>query len=98
MLAAASPVELDMYGGSIITCAGLNNDVYCCSSYQSASNASEILGWLGIPIPSSDTQVGFTCSPITVGGTSTGANCASQMSCCSSVYFNGGINVGCIIN
>ncbi|KIM50289.1 hypothetical protein SCLCIDRAFT_1225181, partial [Scleroderma citrinum Foug A] len=87
MLAAASPVELDVRGGS--SSCGSNNNVYCCTSYQSASSVSEVLGWLGIPIPSSDTQVGFTCSPITVGGTGTGANCVSQTSCCSDTYFVG---------
>ncbi|KIM63256.1 hypothetical protein SCLCIDRAFT_1214360 [Scleroderma citrinum Foug A] len=87
MLAAASPVELDVRGGS--SSCGSGNNVYCCSSYQSASSASQVLGWLGIPVPSSESQVGFSCSPVTVGGTGTGANCVSQTSCCSGVYFVG---------
>ncbi|KIM63241.1 hypothetical protein SCLCIDRAFT_24373 [Scleroderma citrinum Foug A] len=92
MLAAASPVELDVRGGGC----GSGNNVYCCTSYQSASSVSEALGWMGISVPSSSvSQVGFTCSPVTVGGSGTGANCVSQTSCCDNVYFNGGINVGC---
>ncbi|KAL4071886.1 fungal hydrophobin-domain-containing protein [Scleroderma yunnanense] len=93
ILAVASPVDLEVRGNSCSS-----GGTYCCSSYQSVSNyqTSQLLGWLGIPIPTgSNTLVGFTCSPITVGGTGTGANCVSQQACCDNTYFNGGVNVGC---
>ncbi|KAL4064752.1 fungal hydrophobin-domain-containing protein [Scleroderma yunnanense] len=93
VLAVASPVDLEVRGNSCSS-----GGVYCCSSSQSVSNTqvSALLGWLGIPIPTgSNTLVSFTCSPITVGGSGTGANCVSQQVCCDNTYFNGGINVGC---
>ncbi|KAL4076629.1 hypothetical protein V8B97DRAFT_1915528 [Scleroderma yunnanense] len=69
VLAIANPVDLEARGNSCYS-----GSAYCCTSsqYASSSEVGQVLGWLGIPIPSSNTLVGFTCSPITVGGTGTG--------------------------
>ncbi|KAG6333856.1 hypothetical protein ID866_5231 [Astraeus odoratus] len=50
---------------------------------------------LGVSPSSITGQIGFTCSPVTVGGVGTGGNCVTQAVCCDDVYFNGAVNVGC---
>ncbi|KAN0094593.1 Fungal hydrophobin domain containing protein [Tylopilus felleus] len=70
--------------------------IQCCNSVQSSDTEviDELFGFLGLPLPAAGTQVGFTCSPITVGGTSSGSSCTSQPVCCNGDTFNG-ISTGC---
>ncbi|KAG6331644.1 hypothetical protein ID866_7445 [Astraeus odoratus] len=94
VLTVANPIEVR--GGTSECNTG---GIYCCQSTQSVSlldfHYTSIFSMWGIPAPSSSSLVGFTCSPITVGAVGTGGNCVSQPVCCSNVYFNGGMNVGC---
>ncbi|KAN0094592.1 Fungal hydrophobin domain containing protein [Tylopilus felleus] len=70
--------------------------IQCCNSVQSSNNEiiGELFGFLGLPLPAGGTQVGFTCSPITVGGIGSGSSCTSQAVCCNGDTFNG-ISTGC---
>ncbi|KAK0200366.1 hydrophobin-251 [Desarmillaria ectypa] len=70
-------------------------DIQCCNSMQSASNpgVATLLGLLGLVLDP-NTNVGVTCSPITVIGVS-GTNCASQPVCCENNNFNGLVALGC---
>ncbi|KAG6331643.1 hypothetical protein ID866_7444 [Astraeus odoratus] len=90
VLTVANPLEVR--GGTKECNTG---ELYCCESTQSASVYSGLFSVWGIPAPSSSSLVGFTCSPVTVGAVGTGGNCVSQSVCCTNVYFNGGMNVGC---
>ncbi|KAG6380238.1 hypothetical protein JVT61DRAFT_8330 [Boletus reticuloceps] len=38
-------------------------------------------------MPAGNTQIGLTCSPVTVGGTSTGSICTQQTVCCTGNSF-----------
>ncbi|KAF8558625.1 fungal hydrophobin [Imleria badia] len=70
--------------------------IQCCSSTIDSSTTfiDELFGYLGLPPPAGGTQVGFTCSPITVGGSGSGSTCVSQPVCCNGNVFNG-ISTGC---
>ncbi|KAG6380243.1 hypothetical protein JVT61DRAFT_8335 [Boletus reticuloceps] len=61
-----------------------SGSVNCCQSVQSII---ELFGYLGIPLPGGNTQIGLTCSPVTVGGTSTGSICTQQTVCCTGNSF-----------
>ncbi|KIK93356.1 hypothetical protein PAXRUDRAFT_12711 [Paxillus rubicundulus Ve08.2h10] len=69
----------------------------CCNQVQSASAANlanpqwnlvSVLGGL-------TGNVGTSCTPITVIGTGSGADCTAQPVCCTGNTFNGLVNVGC---
>ncbi|KAF8548511.1 hydrophobin [Imleria badia] len=70
--------------------------IQCCSSTIDSSTTfiDELFGYLGLPPPAGGTQVGFTCSPITVGGSGSGSTCVQQPVCCNGNIFNG-ISTGC---
>ncbi|KAL4081298.1 hypothetical protein V8B97DRAFT_1913384 [Scleroderma yunnanense] len=64
----------------------------CCQSTTSATQESlnSLTGLLGIvaEIPLVGPLLGLNCSPITVVGLGTGANCAQQTVCCQNTQFN----------
>ncbi|KAK0209398.1 hydrophobin 2, partial [Armillaria fumosa] len=68
----------------------------CCDSVQSPSSnvVQFLLSLLGIPIGSVTTNVGVTCSPISVIGVD-GTLCSNQVICCENNSFNGLIALGC---
>ncbi|KIM61512.1 hypothetical protein SCLCIDRAFT_1215978 [Scleroderma citrinum Foug A] len=76
-----------------------NGTLQCCQSTSTAtsSSLSELTGLLGIvaDIPLVGPLLGLNCSPITVIGLGSGANCAQQTVCCQNDQFSGLINVGC---
>ncbi|KAG6334612.1 hypothetical protein ID866_4473 [Astraeus odoratus] len=92
VLTVANPVEVRASTSECNT-----GGLYCCESTQYVSRLGLRGLWSvwGIPAPSSSSLVGFTCSPITAVGAGTGGNCVSQPVCCTNVYFNGAMNVGC---
>jgi len=70
----------------------------CCTTTMESSTTfvNELYGFLGLPIPTTGgSQVGLSCSPVTVGGTGSGSACTQQPVCCAGNVFNGVINVGC---
>ncbi|KAN0094582.1 Fungal hydrophobin domain containing protein [Tylopilus felleus] len=93
-VASAVPSALKIRGGSSSSCD--TGSIQCCDSTQSSDTQiiGELFGFLGLPLPPAGTQVGFTCSPITVGGTGSGSSCTSQPVCCDGDTFNG-ISTGC---
>ncbi|KAN0094576.1 Fungal hydrophobin domain containing protein [Tylopilus felleus] len=93
-IASAVPSALKVRGGSSSSCD--TGSIQCCDSTQSSDTQiiGELFGFLGLPLPPAGTQVGFTCSPITVGGTGSGSSCTSQSVCCNGDTFNG-ISTGC---
>ncbi|KIJ25107.1 hypothetical protein M422DRAFT_273964 [Sphaerobolus stellatus SS14] len=91
ILAAATPMPNE----PISQCN--TGDAQCCNSVTSASDPSTaaLLGLLGIVLQSVDILIGTGCTPITVIGVGSGANCAQQPVCCTDNNFNGLVNVGC---
>ncbi|RDB19601.1 Fruiting body protein SC1 [Hypsizygus marmoreus] len=71
--------------------------VQCCNSVQDAQSpgVTDILALVGIDIGAITGQVGLQCSPLTVIGAGSGANCVSQPVCCEDNKFGGLIAVGC---
>ncbi|KIJ28123.1 hypothetical protein M422DRAFT_190150 [Sphaerobolus stellatus SS14] len=69
----------------------------CCNTVESATDSpvASLLGLLGIVLGDITGQIGLGCTPITVIGVGSGANCAQQPVCCTGNTFNGLINVGC---
>ncbi|KAG6380244.1 hypothetical protein JVT61DRAFT_8336 [Boletus reticuloceps] len=61
-----------------------SGSVNCCQSVQSII---ELFGYLGLPMPAGGTQIGLTCSPVTLGGSSTGSICTQQTVCCTGNTF-----------
>ncbi|KIJ38668.1 hypothetical protein M422DRAFT_33114 [Sphaerobolus stellatus SS14] len=72
-------------------------DAQCCNTVESASSsgAAALLGLLGIVLSDVTALVGTGCTPISVIGVGSGANCAQQPVCCTDNSFNGLINIGC---
>ncbi|KAH7905555.1 fungal hydrophobin-domain-containing protein [Hygrophoropsis aurantiaca] len=70
---------------------------YCCDSVQSAtsSQVTTLAALLGIVLGDITGQVGLTCSPLTIIGTGSGADCNQEPVCCTNDQFNGLINLGC---
>ncbi|KAH7907316.1 hydrophobin 2 [Hygrophoropsis aurantiaca] len=93
--AIASPAVIARGGGSDSQCN--TGSVQCCDSVQNASSpdVTGLAGLLGIVLSPITGQVGLGCTPITVIGTGTGANCAQQPVCCENNNYNGLINLGC---
>ncbi|KAG1716070.1 hypothetical protein ID866_1096 [Astraeus odoratus] len=90
VLIVANPIEVRTGTSECNT-----GEVYCCDNTQDSSIYTGLFPLWGIPTPSSSSLVGISCSPITADGTGTGGNCVSQPVCCTDVYFNGEMNVGC---
>ncbi|KIJ57419.1 hypothetical protein M422DRAFT_149325, partial [Sphaerobolus stellatus SS14] len=69
----------------------------CCNSVTSASDplTAALLGLLGIVLQSVDVLIDTRCTPITVIGVGSGANCTQQPVCCTDNNFNGLVNIGC---
>ncbi|KAF8120590.1 fungal hydrophobin [Boletus edulis] len=68
-----------------------SGSVNCCQSVQSSysNQIIELFGFLGLPMPAGGTQIGLTCSPVTLGGSSTGSVCTQQTVCCTGNTFYG---------
>ncbi|KDR70672.1 hypothetical protein GALMADRAFT_76001, partial [Galerina marginata CBS 339.88] len=61
----------------------------------SSPTATQLLGLLGIAADP-DTQVGITCSPVTVTGTGSMPSCStSPVVCCTTNVLNGVAALGC---
>ncbi|KAJ3719578.1 hydrophobin 2 [Lentinula guzmanii] len=86
-LAVATPAPRD-------TCS--TGPVQCCQSVEpaSSSGAASILSLLGIVLQDLTVDVGLTCSPITVIGTS--SSCSAQAVCCEDNSHGGLISIGCL--
>ncbi|RDB19674.1 Fruiting body protein SC1 [Hypsizygus marmoreus] len=71
--------------------------VQCCNSLQDAqsSEVTGLLALVGIDIGAITGQVGLQCSPLSVIGVGSVANCVSQPVCCEDNKFGGLIAVGC---
>ncbi|KAH7884646.1 hydrophobin-3 precursor [Phlebopus sp. FC_14] len=71
--------------------------INCCNSVQQASTVNSIFGLLGMPdvLTGVTGLVGTGCTPITVVGTGSGAECEQQPVCCTGNKMNGLINIGC---
>ncbi|KIJ45439.1 hypothetical protein M422DRAFT_251214 [Sphaerobolus stellatus SS14] len=69
----------------------------CCNTTgaTTSSSISSLLGLLGIVVGDITGLVGLGCTPISVIGVSSGADCAQQPVCCTDNQFNGLINLGC---
>ncbi|KIJ29212.1 hypothetical protein M422DRAFT_269392 [Sphaerobolus stellatus SS14] len=69
----------------------------CCTSVQSSSSdlITSLFGLLDIVLGDITGLVGLGCTPISILGLGSGANCAQQPVCCTNVTFNGLINIGC---
>ncbi|KAJ3785587.1 hydrophobin 2 [Lentinula aff. detonsa] len=86
-LAVATPAPRD-------TCS--TGPVQCCQTVEPASSSgvAGILGLLGIVLQDLTVDVGLTCSPITVIGTS--SSCSAQAVCCEDNSHGGLISIGCL--
>ncbi|KAF8128626.1 hypothetical protein EV363DRAFT_1297622 [Boletus edulis] len=84
-VATAVPTALEARTSSTCNSGSVN----CCQSVQSSSSSViiELFGFLGLPMPAGNTQIGLTCSPVTLGGTSTGSICTQQTVCCTGNTF-----------
>ncbi|KIJ60366.1 hypothetical protein HYDPIDRAFT_117274 [Hydnomerulius pinastri MD-312] len=71
--------------------------ISCCNQTYSSTSTSitSLLGLLGIVLGPVEGLLGLGCSPITVVGTGSGAQCTQQPVCCTGNTFNGLINIGC---
>ncbi|TFK87824.1 fungal hydrophobin [Polyporus arcularius HHB13444] len=71
--------------------------IQCCNSVQKASDPglSGILGLLGIVVQDLTTDVGLTCSPITVIGAGEG-ECSANAVCCQDNSHGSLISIGCV--
>ncbi|KAG7085688.1 hypothetical protein E1B28_003233 [Marasmius oreades] len=90
IIAVASPVP----GGDSSVCS--TGPVQCCNSVQSSDTplAAGLLGLVGAIVGPVTTQVGITCSPISVlGGASN--KCNAQTVCCENNGFKGVVALGC---
>ncbi|KAJ3996826.1 hydrophobin 2 [Lentinula boryana] len=85
-LAVATPAPRD-------TCS--TGPIQCCQTVEpaSSSGAAGILSLLGIVLQDLTVDVGLTCSPITVIGTS--SSCSAQAVCCEDNSHGGLISIGC---
>ncbi|KAJ4466321.1 hydrophobin 2 [Lentinula aciculospora] len=90
-LAVATPAPRNEPASSCST-----GPVQCCESVQSASSSpiAILLGLLGIVLQDVNVNVGLTCSPITVIGTS--SSCSAQAVCCEDNSHGGLISIGCL--
>ncbi|KAK0218776.1 hydrophobin [Armillaria fumosa] len=71
--------------------------VQCCNSVESSSapGVGALLGLLGLVLGGT-TQVGMTCSPLSIVGLLPGgATCNQQTVCCENNNFNGVVALGC---
>ncbi|KAJ3996825.1 hydrophobin 2 [Lentinula boryana] len=86
-LAVATPAPRD-------TCS--TGPVQCCQTVEPASSSgvASLLGLLGIVLQDLTVDVGLTCSPITVIGTS--SSCSAQAVCCEDNSHGGLISIGCL--
>ncbi|KAI5994894.1 hydrophobin-3 precursor [Pisolithus orientalis] len=72
--------------------------IQCCQQVQQASDFDSIFQELGIAnvFAGITGQIGTSCTPITVVGTGSGAQCNAQTVCCSGNQWGGLVNVGCM--
>ncbi|KAF8128618.1 fungal hydrophobin [Boletus edulis] len=88
LVGVASAVPTDL----VLRDACNSGSVNCCQSVQSSSTSviQELFGFLGLPMPAGGTQIGLTCSPVTINGASpTGSICTQQTVCCTGNTFYG---------
>ncbi|KAI5997244.1 hydrophobin-3 precursor [Pisolithus orientalis] len=89
-LAIAGPLEVR--GGSTQCDTGA---LSCCNQVQSVQSLFDNAGFIGADIPVS-ALVGVSCTPVTVLGTGSGAQCSTQPVCCTSNNMYGTANMGCM--
>ncbi|KAH7917802.1 fungal hydrophobin [Leucogyrophana mollusca] len=91
-LAAAKPSRLARADNQCNT-----GSIQCCNNYQSSSQVQQagIASILSVLVGDIGAGVASGCSPLTVVGTGSGANCNQEPVCCTDNKFNGLINVGC---
>ncbi|KAH0830205.1 hydrophobin 2 [Lanmaoa asiatica] len=91
---AAAPSQLEARTGSSQCNTG---SMQCCTTTTTANDpvAAALLGLLGIVVGDLTTTVGLTCTPLTIIGVGGGSTCTQQPVCCTNVYQNGLIDVGC---
>ncbi|KAG6329817.1 hypothetical protein ID866_9273 [Astraeus odoratus] len=92
--ASAAPNHLARGGSSNCN----TGDINCCNSVQSSNSpqVSSISGLLGIPLQALTGNIGLGCTPITIIGLGTGANCDQEPVCCQGNQAGGLIGVNCI--
>ncbi|KAH7928350.1 fungal hydrophobin [Leucogyrophana mollusca] len=71
--------------------------IQCCNSTYDAKSteASGLLGLLGLDLGSITGLVGVGCSSTTIVGAGAGSDCNQEPVCCSDNSYNGLINIGC---
>nr|AIO05504.1 hydrophobin [Hypsizygus marmoreus] len=71
--------------------------VQCCNQLAESQSgaATAILALVGLSAQGLSGQVGAVCSPFTVVGVGSGANCATQPVCCDKNYIGGLVSLGC---
>ncbi|KAJ3748112.1 hydrophobin 2 [Lentinula detonsa] len=91
ILAVATPTTRNEPASSCTT-----GPIQCCNTVEPASSsaAASILGLLGIVLQDLTVDVGLTCTPITVIGTSEGS-CSAEAVCCEDNSHGGLISIGC---
>ncbi|ETW76644.1 fungal hydrophobin [Heterobasidion irregulare TC 32-1] len=98
LMVSATPAALKPVARDTIPASQCNTgDLQCCNTVENADSpsAAALLGLLGVVVQGLDVLVGLTCTPITVIGVGSGANCVQQPVCCENNNFNGLINIGC---
>ncbi|KAG2347183.1 hydrophobin-1 precursor [Suillus weaverae] len=71
--------------------------IQCCESVDKSGHGSsldELLSLLNLNIPD-ETPCGTSCSPISLFGGGSGANCNQEPVCCEDNSYNGLVNIGC---
>ncbi|KAF9043361.1 fungal hydrophobin-domain-containing protein [Panaeolus papilionaceus] len=101
-LAVLAAASMAVFVAAAPAAQGINNScntgsVQCCNQVMDSKSDSftVLAALLGFSISDITGQVGMGCSPISVIGLGSGANCNAQPVCCSGNKFNGLINIGC---
>ncbi|KXN81414.1 Hydrophobin-B [Leucoagaricus sp. SymC.cos] len=70
----------------------------CCNQLLKSKDSKQLLAANGIAASVLAGVTGFVgagCTPVTVAGVGSGAQCSSQTVCCQKNGFNGAIAIGC---
>ncbi|KIK80548.1 hypothetical protein PAXRUDRAFT_833459 [Paxillus rubicundulus Ve08.2h10] len=96
LFAVASLAALAI-AGAVPTSQCNTGSMQCCNNVQSASSLNQLFSYFGVidALAGVTGNVGTDCTPITVVGTGSGADCTAQPVCCTDNQFNGLVNVGC---
>ncbi|KAI6142665.1 hydrophobin-3 precursor [Pisolithus tinctorius] len=94
-LAIAGPLEVR--GGSSQCNTGT---LSCCSQVQTVCDVQNLFSASGLTAVAASVPVsalvGVSCTPVTVAGTGSGAQCSTQPVCCTDNTFLGTANMGCM--